>query len=79
MKQLVALYQAHGRFYVFVTGLEGAVVAALSAYFSNGGSLPTTKTAAYAFGGFVLKAAWGYLKAYAQGGTNGTGSKQVSA
>lgn len=65
-QKIVALYQAHGKFYVFVHGLEGTVVAAGSEYIQAGHGLPTSKTALYALGGFVVKAAWGYAKAYAQ-------------
>lgn len=72
VRQLVALYQAHGKFYVFVHGLEGAVVAALSSYLSSGGQIPTSKHALITLGGFILKAGWGYVKAYLQkGGSNG--------
>ena len=64
LKKLVAIYEYHGKFYAFVHGLEGAAVAALTQYFTSGGTLPTSKTALYALAGFLGKALYGYAKGY---------------
>lgn len=62
-KSLLAYYQAHGKFYTFVNGLEGAAVAALVSW---DGGFPVGKVGWITFAAFVGKALWGYAKAYAQ-------------
>lgn len=64
LKKLVAIYEYHGKFYAFVHGLEGAAVAAATAYFQSGGKLPLSKEGLAALGGFVAKAVYGYAKGY---------------
>jgi len=62
--KLVAIYNYHGKFYAFVHGVEGAVVAALTAYVQSGGTIPTSKTALYALAGFLGKYVYGYIKGF---------------
>jgi hypothetical protein len=64
VQKLVGIYEYHGKFYAFIHGLEGAAVAALTAYFQSGGQLPLSKTALYGLAGFVGKAVYGYAKGY---------------
>lgn len=65
--KLVNFYNTNAKFKGLVSGLEGAVVSAVTAWIvTMGYGVPMNKSAWVAFGAFIGKAAWGYSKRWLQ-------------
>jgi hypothetical protein len=74
--KLVNLYNTNTKFHSFVQGLVGAIIGAGSEWLKSGGGLPTTTTALYGLGAFVLKYVWSWWTRWAQ---NNVATKGVVA
>lgn len=63
IRNIVNFYNQNAAMHSFVSGLEGAVVGALTSW---GGGIPVNKSGWIVLGCFVGKAAWGYIKHWLQ-------------